>query len=239
MLSDRRQRVLAALIEEYVARAIPVGSRTLTERYELGVSPATVRNELSMLEDEGYISQPHTSAGRIPTDFGYRAFVDNLIESGAIAEDPSTQQAIDNLRSSARELDDLLERTSAQLAQLTECLSIVAPHDLPHPRRVGISALMRQPEFAYTQSLIPIMQVLEDETVLLQILDDTANSDGTPRVKIGSENDAEQLSGVSLVASRFGRGEGEGIVAVIGPTRMDYSKVLQAVRIASRTLTEE
>ena len=128
MLSDRRQRVLAALIEEYVARAIPVGSRTLTERYGLGVSPATIRNELSMLEDE---------------------------------------------------------------------------------------------------------------TVLLQILDSTAQSDGTPRVKIGSENEAEQLSGVSVVASRFGSGEGEGIVAVIGPTRMDYSKVLQAVRMASRTLSDD
>ena len=82
MLSDRRQRVLAALIEEYVARALPVGSRTLTERYQLGVSPATVRNELSVLEDGGYIAQPHTSAGRIPTDAGYRAFVDNLLVSG-------------------------------------------------------------------------------------------------------------------------------------------------------------
>ena len=130
MLSDRRQRVLAALIEEYVARAIPVGSRTLAERYELGVSSATVRNELSMLEDEGYISQPHTPAGRIPTDFGYRTFVDNLVESGAIAEDAATQQAIEQLRRSAKELDDLLERTSAQLAQLTDCLTIVAPHAL-------------------------------------------------------------------------------------------------------------
>lgn len=239
MLSDRRQRVLAALIEEYVARAIPVGSRTLTERYQLGVSPATIRNELSMLEDEGYISQPHTSAGRVPTDFGYRTFVDNLVESGAIPEDAATQQAIDELRKSARELDDLLERTSAQLAHLTECLSIVAPNAMPHPRSTGMSSLMRQPEFAYTQSLLPVMQVLEDETVLLQILDATAHADGSPCVKIGSENEAEQLSGVSVVASRFGHGEGEGIVAVIGPTRMDYSKVLQAVRIASKTLTDD
>ena len=205
---------------------MPVGSRTLTERYELGVSPATIRNDLSMLENEGYISQPHTSAGRVPTDHGYRAFVDQLVESGAISEDAASQHVVEQLRQSARELDDLLERTSAQLAQLTECLTIVAPNALPHPRRIGISALMRQPEFAYSQSLIPVMQVLEDETVLLQILDATAQDDGNPRVKIGSENEAEQLSGVSVVASRFGRGEGEGIVAVIGPKRMDYSKVL-------------
>lgn len=240
MLSDRRQRVLAALIEEYVARAMPVGSRTLTERYELGVSPATIRNELSVLEDEGYISQPHTSAGRIPTDYGYRTFVDRLVESGALSDDPNAVETINRLRDAAQELDDLMERTSAALAQFTDCLTIVAPPDLPHPCRLGMSSLMRQPEFAYTQSLLPIMQVLEDETVLLQILDATAeNSTDEPRVRIGRENEAEQLSGVSVVASRYGSGDGEGIIAVIGPTRMDYTKVLQAVRIASRTLSEE
>ena len=238
MLSDRRQRVLAALIEEYVARAMPVGSRTLTENHDLGVSSATIRNELSVLEDEGYITQPHTSAGRIPTDFGYRTFVDNLLESGAITDDADSE-VVAKMRENARELDDLLERTSAALAQLTECLTIVAPPELPHPRRMGISSLMRQPEFAYTQSLLPIIQVLEDDTVLLQILDATAEDEETPQVRIGSENVTDQLSGVSVVASRFGRGSGEGIVAVIGPTRMNYTKVLKAVRVASRTLTEE
>ena len=85
MLSDRRQRVLAALIEEYVACALPVGSRTLTEHYKLGVSAATVRNELSYLEDAGFIAQPHTSAGRIPTDVGYRTFVDGLLAQNVSA----------------------------------------------------------------------------------------------------------------------------------------------------------
>ena len=125
MLSDRRQRVLAALIEEYVARALPVGSRTLTERYQLGVSPATVRNELSVLEDGGYIAQPHTSAGRIPTDAGYRAFVDNLLVSGLAPDEARYGAVVEELRRSATELDALLERTSAALARLTDCLSIV------------------------------------------------------------------------------------------------------------------
>ena len=193
MLSDRRQRVLAALIEEYVARAIPVGSRTLTERYELGVSPATIRNELSVLEDEGYISQPHTSAGRIPTDYGYRTFVDRLVDSGAISDDPETLEKLNNLRAAASELDDMIERTSAALARFTDCLTIVAPQDLPHPRRMGMSSLMRQPEFAYTQSLLPIMQVLEDESVLLEILDSTAQDADSPRVRIGRENESRTV----------------------------------------------
>lgn len=239
MLSDRRQRVLAALIEEYVARALPVGSRTLTERYELGVSPATVRNELSALEYEGYLSQPHTSAGRIPTDIGYRAFVDDLIASGAICDNDQSREAVNNLRNSARELDELLAQTSAALARLTDCLSIVMPPDVSRSRRIGMSSLMRKPEFASSAALLPIMQVLEDDTVLLHILDSSVAPDESPAVRIGSENESEQLSGVSVVASRYGSGDTGGIVAVIGPTRMDYSKVLQAVRIASKALGED
>ena len=239
MLSDRRQRVLAALIDEYVAHALPVGSRTLTERYELGVSPATVRNELSALEYEGYLSQPHTSAGRIPTDVGYRAFVDDLVANGAVSDDEQSREAINRLRNSARELDELLAQTSSALTRLTDCLSIVMPADISRSRRLGMSALMRKPEFATSAALLPIMQVLEDDTVLLHILDASVPEDDTPSVRIGSENEAEQLSGVSVVASRYGSGEMSGIVAVIGPTRMDYSKVLQAVRIASKALGDD
>ncbi len=239
MLSDRRQRVLAALIEEYVARALPVGSRTLTERYCFGVSSATIRNELSVLEEEGYISQPHTSAGRIPTDFGYRTFVDELIESGAVSQNDQATEAIEQLKDSARELDDLLERTSRAISQFTDCLSVVTPPGDAHPSRTGIMSLMKQPEFTYTESLLPVMQVLEDDTVLLHVLDATAPSCDGPQVRIGKENESEHLSGVSVVACRYGIGPDGGIVAVIGPTRMDYTKALAAVRIASRTLGSE
>lgn len=239
MLSDRRQRVLAALIEEYVARALPVGSRTLTERYRFGVSPATIRNELSALEDEGYIRQPHTSAGRIPTDFGYRTFVNDLIESGAISQDERADEAIGKLKETARELDELLERTSKALSQFTDCLSVVTPPGYAHPSLNGIMSLMRQPEFTYTESLLPVMQVLEDDTVLLHVLDTTVPSDDGPKVRIGRENEAEQLAGVSVVACRYGIGPDGGIVAVIGPTRMDYTKALAAVRIASMTLGDD
>ena len=83
MLNDRRRRVLQALVEEYIASATPVGSQTLVSRYELGCSPATVRNELSILEETGFVVQPHVSAGRLPTDSGYRSFVDDLLVNGA------------------------------------------------------------------------------------------------------------------------------------------------------------
>lgn len=143
MLSDRRQRVLCALIEEYVARAMPVGSRTLAERYHLGVSSATVRNDLSALEGAGFITQPHTSAGRIPTDAGYRAFVDELISSGIADEEDPHSEIVNELRSSARELDALMEQTSAALMRLTDCLSIVVAPSVfsAHVRQFSLISL--------------------------------------------------------------------------------------------------
>ena len=334
MLSDRRQRVLCALIEEYVARAMPVGSRTLAERYHLGVSSATVRNDLSALEGAGFITQPHTSAGRIPTDAGYRAFVDELISSGIADEEDPHSEIVNELRSSARELDALMEQTSAALMRLTDCLSIVvAPSvfsahvrqfslislsnyralavivaedgqvlnrqisfaeevlpdelasvqnllnrvfagksprefraacdvqalealrdplaqyvldevlaclqesDIGRVRRLGISSLMKKPEFSSSSSLLPLMKALEDESVLDDVFD--ARDEGVDVVvRIGEENSSEDLSGVSVIASAYGRGDGEGIVAVVGPTRMDYSRVIRAVRAAQHVLRD-
>lgn len=125
MLSERRQRVLRALIEDYIEYALPVGSRTLTERHRLGVSPATVRNDLSALEDAGFIQQPHTSAGRVPTDAGYRTFVDELLSSGLAEEERPHQAMVDELRASASELDALQNAPRPALARLSQRLSIV------------------------------------------------------------------------------------------------------------------
>ncbi len=335
MLSDRRQRVLIALIEEYISRALPVGSRTLTERYHLGVSPATVRNELSALEEAGYITQPHTSSGRVPTDAGYRAFVDDLIASGRL-DSSADESLIQSMRESASALDDLMEQTSRALSRLTDCLSVVvspsvvtvtirqvsfislspylvlivivtedgqvfnrqigfsdeitpeqlrsAEEVLGHfttgraladmlalfeqaakttpfdplilrlvdeiaaclnaaspsrARKGGLSALLAKPEFTHAQTLLPIMSVLEDDVVLVHLLDEALLTPSELLVRIGSENADESLTGVSLVATQFGRGDATGIVAVIGPTRMDYRRAIRAVRAASAALQDD
>jgi heat-inducible transcriptional repressor len=109
MLNDRRRRVLQALVEEYIASATPVGSKTLVDRYELGCSPATVRNELSILEETGFLMQPHVSAGRLPTDTGYRSFVDVLMESGMSISDAEQirARAAHEPADTEREQDDL------------------------------------------------------------------------------------------------------------------------------------
>ncbi len=128
MLNERRRRVLQALIEEYVASATPVGSRTLVERYELGCSPATVRTELSILEETGYVIQPHVSAGRVPTDSGYRSFVDDLLARAQSADDAGECVDTTARLAHAAEVDELMRETSVALTRLTDCLALtIAP----------------------------------------------------------------------------------------------------------------
>ncbi|MBJ7903642.1 heat-inducible transcriptional repressor HrcA [Streptomyces sp. NPDC004549] len=123
MLSERRLQVLRAIVQDYVGTEEPVGSKALTERHNLGVSPATVRNDMAALEDEGFIAQPHTSAGRIPTDKGYRLFVDKL--AGVKPMSAPERRAIQNFLDGAVDLDDVVARTVRLLAQLTRQVAVV------------------------------------------------------------------------------------------------------------------
>jgi heat-inducible transcriptional repressor len=123
MVEDRKLAVLRAIVEDYVATHEPVGSKSLVERHQLGVSPATVRNDMAALEEEGLIAQPHTSAGRIPTDKGYRLFVDRLSQLKPLR--PAERRAITTFLEGAVDLDDVVQRSVRLLAQLTRQVAIV------------------------------------------------------------------------------------------------------------------
>ncbi|PFG20024.1 heat-inducible transcriptional repressor HrcA [Serinibacter salmoneus] len=123
MSTDRRLDVLRAIVSDYVATREPVGSRSLVERHNLGVSPATIRNDMAALEDAGYIAQPHTSAGRIPTDTGYRLFVDHLASIKPLTA--PERRAIESFLEQSVDLDDAVNRTVRLLAQLTHQVAVV------------------------------------------------------------------------------------------------------------------
>jgi heat-inducible transcriptional repressor len=123
VLDERKLDVLRAIIEDYVATHEPVGSKALVDRHNLGVSPATVRNDMATLEEEGYITQPHTSAGRIPTDAGYRLFVDKLSTVKPLSG--AEKRAISTFLAGAVDLDDVVRRTVRLLAQITRQVAIV------------------------------------------------------------------------------------------------------------------
>lgn len=154
MSEDRRLEVLRAIVQDYVETREPVGSRALVERHALGVSPATIRNDMAALEEAGYIAQPHTSAGRIPTDKGYRLFVDRL--SAVKPLSAPERSAIQAFLEDAVDLDDVVDRSVRLLAQLTQQVAVV---QYPSLRRSALRHL----------ELVP----LTDTRLLVVIITDT------------------------------------------------------------------
>lgn len=124
MLDERKKRILQAIIDDYVSTAEPIGSRTIAKKYEMGLSPATIRNEMSDLEDMGYLQQPHTSAGRIPSDKGYRLYVDELMNQKEL-----TEEELDAIRTvlidKITAIEQIMKQTSALLSSITHYTSIV------------------------------------------------------------------------------------------------------------------
>jgi heat-inducible transcriptional repressor len=122
-MSSRRLEILRAIVDEYVATQEPVGSKSIADRHGLGISPATIRNEMAVLEEEGLITQPHTSAGRIPTDLGYRVFVDKLATVKPLSG--AERRAIETFLEGALDLDDVVIRTVRLLADVTKQVAVV------------------------------------------------------------------------------------------------------------------
>ena len=122
-MSSRRLEILRAIVDEYVATQEPVGSKSIADRHGLGISPATIRNEMAVLEEEGLITHPHTSAGRIPTDRGYRVFVDKLAEVKPLSG--AERRAIETFLEGALDLDDVVMRTVRLLADVTKQVAVV------------------------------------------------------------------------------------------------------------------
>jgi heat-inducible transcriptional repressor len=331
MLNERRRRVLKALVNQYIESAQPVASKALVDRYDLGCSPATVRNELAILEETGFVFQPHVSAGRVPTDSGYRNFVDDILAAQPGETDDSSVRA--DLLAHAAEVDDLLRETSQLLTHLTDYAAVViaptvslarikrvdllsmAPRralfvlitesgqvvnrsmelaeDAPPERLAeieralnasligkraaevrplrsalegeraegllgqvfdeildcldeadrdrlysgGVPALLGQPEFHEAERVRPVILALEDGIAMLDALSDALAVPGVT-VRIGHENQREGLAGVSIVATNYGTGRADGVLGVIGPTRMDYQRAIDAVRSVAKGVSE-
>ncbi|WP_311589253.1 heat-inducible transcriptional repressor HrcA [Varibaculum massiliense] len=149
--SIRRDDVLRAIVTDYVETGEPVGSKALVDRHDLRVSPATVRNDMSVLEEKGYLYQPHTSAGRVPTEKGYRAFVDRISELRPITS--SQRRAIEAFVLGSADFDEVVERTVRVLAQLTQQLAIV---QYPHYERSGLRHIELIPVAEYKLLVIVI-----------------------------------------------------------------------------------
>jgi heat-inducible transcriptional repressor len=165
VLDDRKSAILRAIVEEYVGSAQPVGSQTIAQTRDLGVSAATVRNEMGTLEREGYITQPHTSAGRIPTDKGYRFYVDRFTDGGSLPA-PQRREVADFFTSAARVMDDLLHDTSLLLARLTSHAAVIVGPQPDVAVVCSVTLVRLQPQVVLAVAVLSNGAV-EKETVVL------------------------------------------------------------------------
>jgi len=330
-LTPRQEKVLALVVRGYVERALPVSSKVLADDSDLGVSPATVRNEMARLEELGYLTHPHTSAGRMPTDRGYRYFVQQLMgstrlpvserrtirhqfhqarpdldqwmslsaailaragRSASLVTAPKSsasrfkhlelistrethvllvlvllggivrQQVLvlsqpseqDWLTVSANRLNDKLDGLDAggigtllpglepfeqQVATLV--IAAMERHDsleMGQVYRAGVEEVLAQPEFSDVEGVRQILRILEEQTLLGQVLDEVLRAGGV-QVLIGGEGRWQELSEVSLVLSRYGdTEEAAGVLGLVGPTRMPYARAISAVQYVSGLLSD-
>ncbi|GAA1544184.1 heat-inducible transcriptional repressor HrcA [Nocardioides humi] len=213
MQEDRRLAVLRAIVEDYVATEEPVGSKALVERHHLNVSPATIRNDMAALEEEGYLHQPHTSAGRVPTDKGYRLFVDRL--STVKPTTSAERRAIAGFLEGAVDLDDVVHRSVRLLAQLTRQVAVVQYPTLSRStvRHIEVVAL--------TPSRLLLVLILSSGRVEQRLveLDDEIDDDdlGTLRTRINLAATGEVIADAASALDALVRAE-EGTPSASGAT---------------------
>jgi heat-inducible transcriptional repressor len=339
LLKDREKAILRFVIHQFILTANPVGSRNVSKKYDLGLSPASIRNVMADLEELGYLNHPHTSAGRVPTDKGYRVYVDSLMDPPRLEE--KVKQIIDaNLGSAASETEDLLKITSSILSELTNQLAMVTyPKfeqavlekiqivqlsstrilvvvsvqsgliktitleidaevkeeqivivqqllnerlsglrfseirntieerikdfnsevyrpiirvfldsvdkiftDLSSEKAIisGTKNILHQPEFEDSQNFQSIIELVENRDIIIHILDKNKSillNDLT--ITIGEENRDEKLSDYSMITKEYKIGDMTGTLGIMGPKRMDYSKIVAAVVYVAQQLTQE
>ena len=232
-MTERQRLILAAIIEQYAEIAAPVGSVMLAKLFN--VSSATIRSEMAKLEEMGYIVQPHTSAGRIPTDAGYRFYVNSLNE--AQSEQPQLDRSARVIEARATTHGDRADRAIRSavdsLVELTQNLGIATIGDELYLS--GMANLFSQPEFMQGQHAQQVARLLDNLEPWLR----EAKPNEPLNVYIGSENPIGKASGATLIISKFRSPYSDNsYIGVLGPTRQSYAKVMRLVRHTGAMLEE-
>lgn len=233
-MTERQMAILAAIIEQYAEVAAPVGSITLAKLF--GVSSATIRSEMARLEEMKLIMQPHTSAGRIPTDQGYRLYVNQITDAttNELPQLDRSARAIDARVSTHGDSTTRAIRSAVDsLVDLTQNLGLATIGDQLYIN--GIANLFSQPEFIRGNHVQAVARLLDNLEPWLR----EAAPNEPLNVYIGAENPIGKTSGASLIISRFRSPYSDrSYIGVLGPTRQSYSKVMRLVRHAGAMLEE-
>lgn len=235
-LSERRRSLLKVIIDEYIESADAVGSETIVEKYNLGVSPATVRNEMVALTSAGYLKQPHTSAGRIPTSTGLKFYISELMKESnlAVKDEVMIKESLWDQRF---QFHKLLRAAAHELSLQTGSLAVAYSED-GDIFYSGAANILDMPEF-YDIDLTRSVLALVDEQAEVAKIFDRAVGDSSVQILIGEEIGNVNMEYCGIVFSPFGSGKkNAGVIGIIGPSRMPFSRVIPTVRYFGDLLTE-
>lgn len=232
-LSERKKRLLSAIVQEHVSQADAVGSAALVDKYGLNVSSATIRNEMAELESGGYIAQPHTSAGRIPTEKGWRFYLEHFVKERPAG--PKARQALERAyRAVGATPEARVKALAKALADLSREAVFVgfAAEDVFY---TGLSNLFREPEFRQVDLIRDISEVIDHLDEVMRELFPKVTND--VRIILGKDNPFGQECGTVLVRYR-GPQVGEGMFGILGPMRMPYDNHLGLIRLSKQLLEQ-
>lgn len=235
-LTPRQINILKHIIEEYIDTAKPVGSETLDNKFNLGVSPATLRNEMTVLTENGYLKQLHTSAGRTPTPAALRYYVSNLMQPKnlSVTDEVKIKEKVWDHRS---QFERALREATSELAERTKSLAI-ASDDQGDIYYSGAANLLDMEEFFDVELMQKVLTLLDHFEYLNKIFD-RAGSGISTHVLVGDDLGYDYLSPCAVVFHRFGQeGKHQGVIGVFGPYRLNYPRLVPTVQYVGSLMDE-
>lgn len=221
-MNARQKKIFTALVEHYTETALPVGSQALLDRFHFPVSSATLRNDMVELEEQGYLYQPHVSAGRIPTDQGYRFYVEEIMGDEELSQKDQLRLRKELLMLKAKHIR-LVRSTAKLLSALSGNLAVAGIVNKEEFYDFGMKELLEKPEFQNIDELSRVVEALDSlDDRVAELMDKV--KDNRIHIFIGDQNPLPEISNCSLIVAPYRSDKGMGLLALIGPKRMEYAK---------------
>jgi heat-inducible transcriptional repressor len=237
-LTSRQTQILKTIIDEYIATAEAVGSEAMDKKYNLGVSPATIRNEMVTLTKAGYLKQPHASAGRIPTPLAMKFYINQLMEEKQMSLVDEVK-AKEEVWDSRDDIDELMDEATHALASRTKSLSVAALKDKKNRFwQAGQSYLFQNPEFSETAACQSLFSIFDEFDKMDRLFFGMAESSSPLEVLFGEEIGWPELMPAGIIATHFNIKGKPGALGVIGPARSNYGTVIPILRYFGNLIEE-
>jgi len=237
-LTSRQTQILKTIIDEYITTAEPVGSEAMDKKYNLGVSPATIRNEMVTLTKVGYLKQPHASAGRIPTPVAMKFYINQLMEEKqmSLVDEVKAKEEVWDSRDN---IDELMDEATHALANRTKSLAVAALKDKKNRFwQAGQSYIFNNPEFAEMSACQSLFSIFDEFDKMDTLFFGMAESTSPLEVLFGEEIGWPELAPAGIVATHFNIKGKPGALGVIGPARSNYGTVIPILRYFGNLIEE-